>query len=137
MGDRLGAKYAPTFHNADALAKHLGLSAEFVVSCLTKLKELGIVRQDGKSWHAQAAHLHAPRGSIFHWLHLSNWRQRALLNAQNENESLHYTGIHSLSRADAQSLQFSLLKFIRDSNASIALSPEELGVCVNIDFFEF
>lgn len=122
---------------SELLARHLGLSEEFVQAQLSQLENIGIVKREGKTWRPVPAHLHAPAGSIFHWLHLSNWRQRALHEAQKKDErSLHYTGIHSLSRSDAQRLRFELLKFVRESAAIVAASPEEQGLCVNIDFFE-
>lgn len=126
----------PRLQNAQAIAEHLGLKSSIVDRTLRGLKEMGLVQQDGERWFITPAHFHLPKESPLIMTHHANWRAQATLDTQNlDKESLHYTVVHSHSRADFHNLKEDLLATIDRHRSVVHRSPEEELSCLCMDFF--
>lgn len=127
----------PEFQEKAALAKRLQLSEQLIDESLRKLTAMGVVEPVGlQKWKPGRGSVHASKGSPYAWLHLANWRQRALQDAQADNQALHFSSIYSLSRKDFETLKSLMMQFIGTCNQTVAASKEETVVGVNLDFFE-
>lgn len=68
--------------------------------------------------------------------HHSNWRVRAMESLEREGLSdMHYSGVVSISRADAVRIKESLLEQVKKCQAVVADSPEEELYGIGLDFF--
>jgi uncharacterized protein (TIGR02147 family) len=124
------------FQTAPAIAKKLGLDIGLVDKTLHELAASGVIQEQAGIWHPVHWNVHADKESAELWHHLFNWRQKALENYKTSDEGVHYTGVHSLSKADYQKLRQMVLDFIAQSNALVKPSKEEELACVNLDFFQ-
>jgi uncharacterized protein (TIGR02147 family) len=126
----------PEFQTPTALAKKVGLEEGLVKEILKKLLEMKLVHLQKDRFVCSRGGLHVPRGSSLAWLHLSNWRHRALANAQRTSADLHFTSVYSLSKKDAQALKDLLVKYISQCEAILTDSPDETVIAINLDLFE-
>ena len=126
----------PEFQTADSIGKRLGIDATVVKNTLEKLLEMDLVDKDGNRYFAIKGSLHIDRGSSYAFLHLSNWRLKAIEDAQTNENSLHFSSILSLSKIDAAKLKELLLQSIGTCQSTVAESTEETAVALNVDFFE-
>jgi uncharacterized protein (TIGR02147 family) len=125
----------PKFRSEKAIAERLNLSPKQVSETLHRLSGMNLVRKKGGSWEIQES-LHLPRGSQMIVQHLQNWRQRATLSAGDPNpENIHYSAVHSVSRADLEKLRQMVLNFLEHTRDVIRPSPEEELICINLDLF--
>ncbi len=71
-------------------------------------------------------------------LHHNNWRQRALLDAQElgNTKSIHYSSVFTMSRKDFLRLHELSLQFLERGRQIIGPSKEEALYCVACDLFE-
>ena len=127
----------PEFQSAKAIASRLGLREEVVQTYLKQLESFGLVRQNKSKWEYAGGQFHLPKNSPFVVLHHQNWRSRAVLDAQNfDAESVHYTSVLTLSKADAERLKVLLLGFISESEKVARPSPPEESLVLNCDLFK-
>lgn len=124
------------FQSAEAIANKLYLQKNFVIDCLTQLESWDFVRRLGNKWEYKGGEYHLPKDSPLVILHHQNWRQKAVLDAQGRGEeSLHFTNVHTVSRANLTLLKELLLKFITASNELLKSSREEDCVVLLCDLF--
>ncbi|MBC7386116.1 MAG: TIGR02147 family protein [Cryobacterium sp.] len=126
----------PEFRTAQAIAARLGISLDQVSLILGRLQGMGLIERAGDRWVATNQNLHLPKASAFTVANHRNWRQWAIDDASaSRRDSVHYTSVHSLSRADYEIFQNLLLAFLDQNRKRIAESKEE-ELCVFLcDFF--
>jgi uncharacterized protein (TIGR02147 family) len=124
------------FQSLRALAKRLNVSESLVTKCLHSLEAMGLAQKSGEKWIATNVDIHLSKESPAAWLHHSNWRTRALADAQLSGAgSVHYTSLYSLSRADFDQIKSTVLKMIEQTrNVAVASAEEDLA-CFILDWF--
>ncbi len=125
----------PSLQSVSALSSRLGETEEKVLARLKELERLGFAREQNGKWRRTEKDLHVGRSSPLYALHHINWRTRSLPALLNEPESLHFTGIHSLSKDDVKKIKELLLGFLSTSQSIVKDSREEEVVCINLDLF--
>ena len=127
----------PAFQTIKAMSSRLQLPEELVRHSLEKMQEHGLVRQEKGHWKFSSTEFHIPRESLLVGLHHNNWRQRAVLNAQQlDHESVHYTVVQSMSRQTFEKIRQNMLQFIDEAAKIAGPSKEEELVCLTCDVFK-
>lgn len=126
----------PAFQTKLAIAGKLGLSPEAVAEILDFLVRTALVEQRGDHFVPGPSQIHLDQHSSLTARSHANWRIRVLgaLDVP-KKEDVHYTGVFSLSAADAFRIKALILQQIEEVIAVVKPSKEEqLGIfCV--DFF--
>ena len=128
----------PGYQNSDEIADRLGLKKETVLNYLEELAKQDFVERTSQGkWRYRSGEFHAPKDSPLTLLHHQNWRGRALIDAQDFNkESLHFTGVLTLSKEDFEKIKELLLDSLsRVSQISGPSDPQEC-VALTLDFFK-
>jgi uncharacterized protein (TIGR02147 family) len=126
----------PELQTLESLAEHFQVPRPLIQGVLQDLNEMGLIRKAGDLWTYVTGEQHLARKSALIALHHGNWRSRATLSAQLQDErNYHYTGISSVSRTDAQIIADLLLQLTEKIRLIVAASKEEELVCLNLDFF--
>jgi uncharacterized protein (TIGR02147 family) len=131
------ATSVPKLQTPQAIAERFNLPLEVVRDCLGKLEKMGLVqkKRDGR-WSISKADIHLPSHSPMSAINHSNWRQRAVENAQKKiPSSLHYTSVVAVSVKDAALIQNRILGLTVETRNLVAPSPEEEVYCFTCDFF--
>lgn len=127
----------PKLRTPEALAKHLRMETSEISAALERLEQIGLAESQGGKWEATQATLHAPHGAAAAEVHHRNWRVKALdLSESDSRTSVRYTSVHTLSSNDRIKVKEILDQAIRATRRTIEPSPEELGACLVIDYFE-
>lgn len=127
----------PGFQTPAAIAARLQLPEKLVRDAIQTMVRMGLVAQKKDVWLLTDKNVHTSRNALYTWMHHKNWRDRAVEDhSKKADQSFHYTGVHSLSRADYEGLKRELAKFLEKSHRTIADSKEETVCCLGIDFFE-
>jgi uncharacterized protein (TIGR02147 family) len=127
----------PEFQTADAIANRLNLSKVFVTHCLEQLQDWGFVAKMGNKWEYKGGEFHLPKDSPLVILHHQNWRHKSVMDAQSlDNESIHFTNVHTVSKANIPLLKELILKFISESNDLLKSSSTEDCVVLLLDLFK-
>lgn len=126
----------PEFQSVASLCDRLGLKKETVVRYLRALAEQGFVENKNGRWIYKVGEFHIPKNSHLVVLHHQNWRNRAVLDAQNaESSSIHFTGVHTLSVPDYERLRELLLTFLEEANQIAGPSESQEAVALTCDLF--
>ncbi|MCX6124283.1 MAG: DUF4423 domain-containing protein, partial [Proteobacteria bacterium] len=84
----------PGHTTAPKIARRLGISESIVARSLTTMQGWGLVIREAKGWNILKDNLHLPNTSPMTRVNHANWRRRAELDMERENEnSLHYTAV--------------------------------------------
>jgi len=125
------------FNTLERLSLRIQLPIDVIRSTLLSLEQMGLVKQQNGVWIELDKSIHLPKDSHLTGLNHWNWRQRAIQDAQlQNNSSLHYSSVQSLSHSDFQKIKEMILKLIDQSRNLIKDSPGEDGFCFNCDFFQ-
>ena len=124
------------FNTLERLSQRILLPIEVVKSTLVGLEQIGLIKHKNGIWSELNKSIHLPSDShltgVNHW----NWRQRAIQDAQFQNNtSLHYSSVQSISNSDFHKIKELMLKMIDQSRNIITDSVGEDGFCLNCDFF--
>jgi uncharacterized protein (TIGR02147 family) len=120
-----------------ALARRLQVPESMVHEILKVLEERGFVANARGVWSYQPSELHVPHHSPLVSLHHSNWRARAVLDAQQMKESsLHFTAVQTMTDETFRKIREQLLEFIQKEAKQVSPSAPEKLVCIAADFFE-
>lgn len=126
----------PEYQNLAALMDRLGLKKESALFYLKQLEALGFIEHKNEKWIYKSGEFHTAKNSPLSVLNHQNWRHRAVADSQDmQGENLHYTGVHTLSRADAERLKELLLNFIADANRISGPSKPEEAIAITCDLF--
>lgn len=128
----------PEFQTVEALSQKINTPPVLIQGYLEQLLAMGYVQKISKNrWDYLNGATHTPKTSPLVTLHHMNWRNRAITDAQNfMNESLHYTGVQSMSRASYEKIKQLLLSAIADLEKEAGPSACEELVNVNIDVYK-
>lgn len=127
----------PEYQTVEAMADRIGLKRNAVLSHLKQLEAQGFVENRKGHWIYKAGEFHTPKNSPLVVLHHQNWRSRAVIDAQEfENESVHFTGVLTLSRDDLERLKSLLLTFISEANQIASPSRPEEAIALTCDLFK-
>lgn len=126
----------PAYRKPPAIARRLGIREDQALTTLRSLERIGFAAQEGEEWRPILKSLHLPKDSPFIVASHRNWREIALQESSApRSDSMHYTAVHSLSRADYRKLTDLLQTFLDDVRERVSASPEE-ELCVFLcDFF--
>jgi uncharacterized protein (TIGR02147 family) len=127
----------PEFQTESALAKRLGMPEAQIRKILKSLEAQNMVALANGRWTYAGGEFHVGKDSPAVLMHHQNWRARALLDAQDtENTNLHYTVVQTMSKADAERIKQMLLRFIEESSQIAGPSRPEEAVAITCDFFK-
>jgi uncharacterized protein (TIGR02147 family) len=128
----------PEMQTPEKISERLRLPLPTVVACLDKLVEMRFLIYEDKKYKHKGESLHLQSDSPLTVLHHNNWRQRALLDAQElgNNKSIHYSSVFTMSRKDFLLLHELTLQFLERGRQIISPSTEEALYCVTCDLFE-
>lgn len=129
----------PKFQRVESIANRLNLKKSIVSKHLNELKEQDLVESiKDDQWKFKSGNFHLPKISPLVVCHHQNWRTRAVLDAQDASNdySIHFTGIYTLSEADALKLKEMMLDFISSANRVIHSSENEECIAVCCDLFK-
>lgn len=126
----------PEYQTSDALSDRIGLKRESVLRYLKQLEAQGFIENIKGRWSYKSGEFHAPPNSPLVILHHQNWRNRAVVDAQEfENAHIHFTGVHTLSLSDFEKLKELLLSFIAEATRMAGPSQPEEAVALTCDLF--
>ena len=128
----------PEYQNSKKMAMRLGVSELIVIDSLKRLEQFKLVSSGpNNQWKYADGQFHIPKHSPFVVQHHQNWRNKAIIDAQNfSSEGLHYTTVLTLSKSDVEKIKNLLLNFISDTvEISNPSSPED-ALVLNCDFFK-
>jgi len=126
----------PNFQTKAVIAAKLGVTLEQTSEILEFLLRTGLVQQKGDRYLPGQAQIHLDQNSKLTSRSHANWRVRVLGALDSPKEAdVHYTGVFSLSSADAMKLKAMILKQIEDVVAVVKSSKEEQLSTFCVDFF--
>ena len=118
------------------IAARLGVSEAEIRTDLGTLEKLGLVEAYGGGWKVTEARLHLDRFSPVSPVNHMLWRQKAIVHLMNPKAmNYHYSGLHTLSRADVDRIREILVDALETCRKVIGPSPEEELVCISCDLF--
>jgi uncharacterized protein (TIGR02147 family) len=127
----------PNLQTTKSIAEHLQISQDTAEATLKQLAAWNLVTQRRGKWSFANSERHIPKDSPLVAFHHQNWRQRAVLDAQNPlTEGLHFSVIQSMSAEALKQVRSKLVSFIEEASRIAGPSESERLVCLNADFFE-
>ena len=128
----------PKYQSVEAISERLGLSHKSTLDNLRWLELQGYIFHEQDKWKYLAGEFHAPNDSPLVIMHHQNWRMRAMMDAQNlgQGESVHYTGVQTMSVEDAQKIKELLLNFLGDASRIASPSKPEECLALTCDLFK-
>lgn len=127
----------PEFQTEEALADRLGMKREQLRFYLEHLATNGFIESKGDRWIYKGGEFHAPKNSPLVVLHHQNWRQRAILDAQDfDSTNIHFTVVQTISKQDFERIKALLLEFISESSAISGPSKPEEAIVLTCDLFK-
>jgi uncharacterized protein (TIGR02147 family) len=126
----------PRLRTREALAEHLNLPLTKITELLEFLVASGLAARERGEYRVGTRLIHLDRESPVIPRHHSNWRFRAIQSLDSSpRESLHYSSVMAISRADAEKLQAMIREFIASTKPLIRESKEEVAQALLIDLF--
>ena len=127
----------PRYQYANEISKRLNIPENTVSQILEKLEKFNCVKRSTAGWKIKNTDMHLSNSSHMNIVNQQNWHQRALLNIlKNEDESLHYNAVHSLSEKTYFQIKSLILILIEESRKLVSSSSEEECVCINFNLFK-
>lgn len=123
------------YRSVPKISERLNLSPLIVTAALRDLADGGLAELKGNMWLPKFFDLHLPASSPMISVHHQNWRTRAVINSiGKDEESLHFTGVYSLSQQDAHNLRSLLLEFVSNTRktALASLESEVFSFCCDL-----
>jgi uncharacterized protein (TIGR02147 family) len=126
----------PQNQSASSISDRLSLSPSIVAEVLNGLERRGYVKRSSDRWIYHSGEFHTPKEDPLTVIHHQNWRSRAVLDAQmNRDDSLHFTAIQTMSRADFARIRRLMLNFISESSRIAGPSEPEDAIALTCDLF--
>jgi len=125
----------PKKNTASNISDRLKLPIEFVNRTLNELCQRGYLDELDDGYHVTDKDLHLKSDSSLVCNHHRNWRSFAMSKfGEDSQESIHYSTLFAMSRADYNKLQQMMIDFINDSRDIVKSSKEEELYYLNLDF---
>ncbi|MBY0369344.1 DUF4423 domain-containing protein [bacterium] len=125
----------PGYSDGRKIAERLGITAEQANQALLILEDLGFAKRGKAGWSIDNINVHIPRESPLHETNHTHWRLKSIEGVQKKRDVLSYTGLHSLSRADVETVRLLAADFLSRARKTMQTSPEEDLICLNCDLF--
>lgn len=126
----------PEFQTTKSISERLAISLSQVEFALKQLEEAGFVAFREGKWKYAGRAQHISKKSAMVPMHHSNWRQRAVMDAQDPTSNgIHFTVVQSLSHMDYARIQELLLNTIEEIGKIANPSKEEELICFTCDLF--
>lgn len=126
------------YQTVSALSEYLKLSPKKISTIVSFLLDSGLVVEEKGTLGVGKKSIFLPDTSEFLNNHRRNWREIALRKfSENAPRNIFFSMPVSISKKDADEVQKELLRVIADYSKKVADSPEELPMCLNIDWFQF
>lgn len=128
----------PKFQNKELLIKFLGLPLNTINSAIEFLTNVGLLVQSSDGFlQVGPSQIHLPYDSPFILQHHRNWREHSIRQFDSQKkESLHYSGVFTLSEQDANLIRERLLEVIQENLKTVRPSKEEVAYVSLIDFYK-
>lgn len=130
----------PDLQTKESLQRKFDVEREELEPILDFLISSNIINFDEKlnKYSVGNTYTHIGSKSDLIFNHHYNWRLKSLeaITKNTEKNNLHYSGVFSLSKSDAEQLKENFIKLINQHVEAIKPSPEETMYCQVIDFFE-
>lgn len=127
-------KHLQTIEN---LSKHFNLSLSKVNEVLSFLEEISLIEKIENRFRVTTNNIYLEKGSHFIRNHHTNWRLQSLKSLDTiSNIDLHYSGVITISKKDAEVIKNKLIEFLNESLNIVEKSKEEELFCLNLDFFK-
>src|SRR5262249_7417410 len=125
----------PEMQSETAVAEKLSLPLPEVRRILSTLEALGLVTRSKSRWMPTKNNVQLSTDSGMAAIHHVNWRTKITDRIQFRNpEDLHYTGLHTLSRADFKKIKAQLLEALVAVDKTVRPSKEEDLCSLMIDW---
>lgn len=129
----------PNYQTIPKMAAKIGFKEEVIHATLNQLLKWELVRKENDRWSFNKGNYHLNWNSPYRIINHNNWRSKAVLDAQMEDESfqgLHFTSIQCASMKDFISARAELHKTISEIKKQFDPSPSEEVIVFNLDFFK-
>jgi uncharacterized protein (TIGR02147 family) len=126
-----------SYSSPDQISKKLHVPLSKVNEVIEFLVEIGLIKKENNRYGLTSVDFHLPSSSPLIAKHHTNWRMKAIqaLDTIEEETSLHYSGVISVSKPDADKIKSILIKSLQDARKIIKKSQAEEVYCYTIDFF--
>jgi hypothetical protein len=96
----------PAFRSLEKLAGALQLPKAQVQAALLELEKIGLAKQEAAGWVPIVRDLHLADSAVWTPIIHASWRQKAALRVAERREGeLHYSGIHTCGKEDAEKIR--------------------------------
>jgi len=126
----------PEYNDIQKISQRLATSIEVVTRIIKDLETIGLIKKEKNKWVLTTMAIHLGNNSAFNSINHSNWRQRGIIDSQQNNLGLHYTAVYSLSLHDMEKIKSLILELIEKTRQIVPKSKEEEVVCFTCDFFQ-
>ncbi len=127
----------PEFQTLKSISSRFQIPETTAEFYLKKLAQDGLVKESKGKWEYAAGNRHLAKNSPYTTFHHSNWRGRAMIDAQAPHtDGVHFTVVQSLSLRDFAKLKQLVHTFLDDAGKIAAPSREEELICLALDFFK-
>lgn len=124
------------FNSPEKIANILDLPLAKAKSVIEFLTKTGLLEQHGQTITSGRVQIHLGNDSGNINKHHGNWRIEALKSLDAPSPSdLHYSGVSSLSEADAERIRTTFVDIIENYVREVERSHEETVYTFNLDFF--
>lgn len=126
----------PSLQTKQELGNHFGLPLQRISTVLEFLVSAGLAKVAGDRFEYGEMDLRLGSDTADILKHHTNWRMQVMDSFERESvRDLHYSGVYSLSAADALKIKDMLLQSIQKNLSVVRDSKEEVLYAVCIDFF--
>jgi hypothetical protein len=127
----------PAFQTVDAISNRLKLSSTLIEQHLIELEKMGFIEKKQNRWIYRSGEFHAPKDSPLVILYHQNWRNRAVTDSyEMQDSSVHSTTVQTLSRADYEKIKEMLLHFLSEVSQIAGPSNPEECMALTCDLFQ-
>lgn len=127
----------PNLASIEELQKYFHLPFSKVMKVLEFLATRGFISMAGNKIKVLKPVLHLELTSPLLKQHHTHWRLRALESVgAREHDSLHYSGVISLSAEDYEWVREKLSYLLKEVIEKLGSSPDEKLACLNFDWFQ-
>lgn len=124
----------PGFNTREKIVKRLQISEALAGKVLRFLLEKDLIQENRGTYSVGETRIHLKKDSPFIKSHHQNFRHKAILSLENENDfDLHYSSVMTLSVRDSIKIRQLVLELITKKDEILIPSPNEELICLNLD----
>ncbi|MBL7557214.1 MAG: TIGR02147 family protein [Bdellovibrionaceae bacterium] len=128
----------PEYQSVDAISKKIFMTIDETFQVLSFLESVSLVRREGTRWVYTSVELHVDAKSPLIANHHNNWRSESVKDSQfhDQENSVHFTGVYSVSKSDFPVLKELILATIKSLNSQALASGTEDLIVFCCDYFK-